>query len=284
MPMFVATTARIMATSPVDLEKINDLLISLRKESYAFQFKLAVHTLQEIITEIPGLKSSGKIYKNVLLSIEEGLNEKVLTKKRAQEDLSAGIADFTNAYNELAKGFTQTKSAIDEVLYQAVGTDQLKVYEKNMDLVQKSIIKTGAFVGYVPILPLTGPPLDSNKLNRMGIAADKFAGYTILKKQFVAGISIDYLKDGTDITTVDPKKRLAKGDSFDTIVGEFKEIILSKYAHLHLTEIAPHISWWGATWFWFSTNAELSIWKRCTINENEVSSLKVRKWSFPFAK
>lgn len=275
-----------MPQSSVDLERTNDLIKSLEKEMKSLQFKLAVHSLQEILTEIPGLRSSAKVLKNSILSVEEGLNSGVIKKVAAQIDMGQAFDDFAKNYAKMTTEFSSKKPAFDETLYQAVGHDQLKVYTGSMDKIQRAITKAGVFTGYTPVLPLTSPPLDATKLKRQGIASQTFAGYTILEKQFVAGISVDFINANVPkaeaLPNEKPTRKVKPTETPEKILSEFRDIILTRYAHLRLREMAQPMSWWGATWLWFATERELEIWKKCSINPTTVSSLKISKWGFPF--
>lgn len=268
----------------VDVDKINDLVSTLQKELKTMAFNNAVQTLGQIMTEMPGLRASIKVIKNTVLSIQEGLEDKVLTKKAALEELKAAFEEFAEGLQTILDELTHEKPALDEYLYQAIGTDPLKVFQGSMDKVQRSILKTGVFVGYLPILPLTGPPLDAIKLKKKGVPAQAFAGYTILEKQFVAGISLDYIRAHSTPADGTGKKSKNKEASPEKILDEFRDVLKSKYGHLHMSELAPPISWWGAMWIWMATSKEVDVWKTCTINQTAVSSLKVSKWSFPFVR
>jgi hypothetical protein len=261
-------------TSSVDVDSINALKISLTKEINSLHLKLAVSTISSLSTELPGLKSSGRVLKNVILSVQEGLQEGIIKKKTAELDLKKALAEFLEILEDYIRSLYEDKPSLDEVLMQRLPKNVLQPYVAKKDQLQKAIIKTGTFVGYTAVLPLVRPPLDVSKLKRNGISATPFAGYTILDKQFVAGISNDFIYE-----SILPGK---KSKEPSAALDDFREIILTKYKHLKIIEIAPPIGWYGATWFWMTTSKEVEIWKKCTINETSVSSIKANKWSFPF--
>lgn len=270
----------------VDEDHVSNLMSDLISAIKKCQLEVAKSTINLLVASIPGLKNSAMTLKNAIVSATEGLRDKATTK-------AVVIADLTEEYNLLQESLSKildnlrnpAPTSFEEALQQDLDRTSLRVYDKDMNVVQTRLNKSGVFTGYVPVLPISGPPLDAAKLNRAGIPAERFAGYTILNKQFVAGISNDFVRANVQTVGKDGKKResIREGDR-QKILDEFVETVKARYKHLHMNLAADPHSWWDATWFWFLGSAEYRRMLSCTINDNTVQSLKVKKWSFPFVR
>ena len=269
----------------VDFDQFNDTVSLATHAAGKFQFKVAQGHLQVLLNLFPGTRPALRVYNNTLTSINEGLRDQALTRAGALVEIKLANTKLESDLKKAMDSLSQPSKFDPEKLYHDLSHESLKVYDKNMNEIQTKLNKTGMFTGYVPVLPLTQPPLNVDKLNRIGITADHFAGYTILKKQFVAGISRDQLikmrpktKPGV-IYTENQKKQLD-----EDAVQTFRDIIERKYAHLKMTMMGEPTSWWEAVWLWYAPTSEFKALKSCTINEATVQSLKIKGWSFPFHK
>lgn len=270
----------------VDEDAVRDVLERIRSEILQGKFNLAIASCRALLTTLPGAKSSAIAFINTIRSAVEGMSSGAVTKAQAKADLLAGIEDLKDSVQailDLVKN--PPASSFEEALDQDLSRSPLRVYDDSMNQVQTRLTRDGVFTGYVPIIPISGPPLDPDKLNKAGIPAARFAGYCILKKQFVAGLSLDYIRAHSSLPGKNGVARRAKKeDSPEKIIQEFRETVLGRYRHLHLNEMAEPTSWWGGIWLWFAPSKEVALMHRCTISPVTVSSLKVSKWHFPFAK
>lgn len=273
-------------TTPVkatlDFEKIDDMVSSIAQAATKFQFKVAQGEMQALLTALPGAKTPLKVMNNTLVSINEGMRDGHLTRKGAAHEIELAITQFKDSIQKLSDSLSQPSKFDPEVLYKDLSKDTLKVYDKNMNQVQVQLNHSGMFTGYVPVIPITQPPLDMAKLKAAGIAADTFAGYTILKKQFVAGITLEQLHKMAP-KAADPNTPREKAKKLEEeALQQFREVIESKYRNLKLVQMGGQIGWWNAYWFWFVNSSEFKLMKSCTINSTTVQSLPVKSWGFPF--
>ena len=270
--------------SSVDFDHINDTVQIAMKAAEKFQFKVAQGHLQVLLTSFPGLKAILRIYNNSLTSISEGLKDDILTRAAALREVQKANKEFEQGVAKNTDALSAPPKYDPEVLYQDLSHESLKVFDKNMNQVQTELNKRGIFTGYCPVLPITQPPLDVTKLKAIGLPADTFAGYSILKKQFVAGITVEELHKMMsmphDVSMSEAKKKELEEEA----IGHFKEIILAKYKNLKLVQMGGTHGWWSAYWFWFAPASEFRALKACTINSTTVQSLSIKNWSFPFKR
>lgn len=266
----------------LDRDSIKDTFDLATKAAEKFQFKVAQGHLQVLLNQFPGIKTALRNYNNTLTSISEGLKDGALTRAGALIEVRSAGVELESAMSKAMDTLSQPAKYDPEVLYKDLSKDSLKVYDKNMNEVQTKLNRSGVFVGYVPILPLTTPALDHSKLKAAGIPADHFAGYTILKKEFVAGIHRDEInkllsEEITPSTSASKRKELE-----DEVIKHFQESVQAKYKHLKLVQMGELASWWESIWFWYAPASEFKLLKSCTIASATVQSLKIKNWSFPF--
>ena len=266
-------------TAVVDHDAVNDNLALAAKAALDLQFKTAQGYIKLLLTQIPGLRPALRTYNNTLTSITEGIADGALTRAGAKVECKQANDELETAVSKVLKGLTEPSPFDPEALYKDLDTSTLKVYDTNMNQVQVQLNKHGIFTGYVPIVPVTKPSLDTAKLKAHGIAADNFAGYSILKKEFVAGITHDKLKLLENAPDAKGKNKVI---SEKAAIKEFEALVLSKYKGLHLELMAEPTGWWGAMWFWFGTKKEFEVLKHCTLSTGASESLKMIGWSFPF--
>lgn len=266
----------------LDFDKLNDTLELITQAAKKFQFKVAQGEMQALLTMYPGAKSALRVYNNTLTSISEGMTDGHLTRAGARSEVDMANTEFSAAIKKSIDTLSQPSKYDPEVLYKDLSHDTLKVFDTNMNAVQVQLNKRGVFTGYVPVLPITQPPLDAGKLRSNGIVAENFAGYTILKKQFVAGITYDELKKLMPIQPGPGVSEAKVKAAEEEALKHFREVIEAKYRHLKLVQMGGTTGWWNAYWFWYATASEFKVLKSCTINSTTVQSLKIQNWSFPF--
>lgn len=264
---------------------VKDLLEQIEADSIRSKFNSVISSARLLLQEIGGAKASITKFINSVRSVHEGLNSGAITKAQVQLELKDALFFLRlGVVAQLDLIRNPPATSFEESLEKDLSRDPLKVYERDMNVVQTRLSKDGLFTGYVPVLPLSNPPLDAEKLQRAGIPATRYAGYTILNKQFVAGISLDYILAHTK-SKIKPgsEGRLISGDKeAQAIIQEFRETVQARFRHLKLTEVTDPHAWWGGIWLWMASGSELKKMHSCTINETTVSALKFRKWDFPF--
>lgn len=267
-----------------DREEAEDALELLFQFANHFQWTKAFAQIQPLLKAAPGIKQAVTIYRNTLLSVQEGLRDGVTTRQSASADLLRANIELKEAYsNYTEKLDSNDRNATPAEKWLLLDIDNtsnpLKVYDRNMNEIQTRINREGVFSGFVPILPIVSPQLDPAKLKKKGIPSNSYAGYTILEKQFIAGISHEYIRTNLNL----PAKGVPSEKQTKLVVDEFRDLLLAKYRSRRFVEMSSPASWWGAQWLWFSTNTEYNVLKECTIVPNAVSSLKIKSWSFPFS-
>lgn len=273
------------ATESVDYDEVIDNVDMATAAALKFQFKTAQGYLNILLNLLPSLKPALRVYKNALTSIAEGLADEAITKTQATKELEGENNKLKIAAMKATKDAESDKPRFGEQdLLKDLNRDSLKVYDTNMNQVQTHLNKHGIFAGYVPILPITQPALDTSKLKKAGIASDNFAGYSILKKEFVAGITSEALHKliaAEKTIKTSPKSEAARTDA---ALEEFKKIIEAKYKHLKLVQMGEVTGYWGAYWIWYAPASLFKTLKHCTMGISGGDSLKLRQWSFPFKR
>lgn len=270
------------SSESIDHDAIEDALALASTAAKKLQFKVAQGHAQVLLSLFPGLKTALRTYTNTLTSINEGLTDGALTKKGAVTEAEMANNVLREAVHKATDALSQPAKYDPDVLYKDLSQETLKVYDENMNSIQTTLNKRGLFVGYAPVLPIMQPPLDATKLKRAGIPSESFAGYTILKKEFVAGITAEELKKLMSEQPGPGMSEAKKKKLEEEALVHFREAVEAKYKHLKLTQMGNVAGWWGAYWFWYATSAEFKVLKACTINSTAVSSLKISRWNFPF--
>ena len=266
----------------VNIELMYEILDEFKRALRNGVFNNAKALLLRMQTNMPGLKSSIQKFKNALTSIQEGVASEALSKAQAGLELKESLDEFEDNFRSFVSALSVDKPSFDEELQSRLTPDSLKVFSKDKDSLQRALLKSGVYVGYAPVLALAGPPFNPGKLQHAGIPAESFAGYCILKKQFVAGISLDYINAHLDTTVSGKKSKSKDTEQKSVLIDEFKEILTRRYRSLRLEDAAPPLSWYGAMWFWMVPASELQVWRDCTISPTKVGSVAIKKWSFPF--
>jgi hypothetical protein len=272
----------------VDQDLVRDLLDQIDSDSLKSKYNSAISSARLLLQEIPGARSSITEFINTVRSVDEGTDAGAITKAQGTLELKDAIFHMRlGVVTQLDLINNPPATSFEESLQQDLSRDPLRAYDADKNKLQVALNKTGIFTGYLPILALSNPPLDAAKLVRRGIPASSFAGYTILNKQFVAGISLDYIlahnKAKGKKPTANVQHMLSNDKEAQAIIQEFRETVQARYKHLKLTEMTEPHAWWGAIWLWMSSSSEYKAMHACTINDTTASSLKFRKWDFPFA-
>lgn len=273
----------------VNQDLVKDLLDQAGGDALKFKFNSAIAASRLLLQEIPGARASITVFINTVRSVDEGLNSGTILKPQASLELHDAIFHLRlGVVTQLDLINNPPPTSFEDALKNDLSRDPLRAYEADKNKLQMAINKTGIFAGYLPVLPLSNPPLDAAKLVKAGIPASSFAGYTILNKQFVAGVSLDYIlaharTKGKQNQPVTVQHMLSGDKEAQAIITEFRETVQARYRSLKLTEMTEPHAWWGAIWLWMATPSEYRAMHACTINSTTVSSVKFRKWDFPFA-
>lgn len=270
----------------VDDEQISELLEELHGACKTMKTNLARQIVSRILTLLPGIRQSSTVLKNAITSAEEGIRDKSAKKSEIIEDLLEEYDTYEEGVKTVLHNLRNpTPTTFEEGLSQDLKRVSLDTYDKDKNQIQQTLLKTGIFTGYIAVLPISNVALDAKKLNRAGIPAESFAGYTILNRQFVAGISNDYIRERTVKKKREGKApaRLDKDKKAPAkILQEFHDLVVGKYRSLKLYQAAEPISWWDATWYWFIQPQMMETMRRCTIQDGPASRLIFTKWSFPY--
>lgn len=77
----------------------------------------------------------------------------------------------------------------------------LRKYNPHKEKMQQEVFKNSHVVTYAPVLPLTKPFLQIDKLKANGFQASSFEGYAVLEKQLVIGVSNANIKKRISVYT-----------------------------------------------------------------------------------
>lgn len=279
MPLTRKTAA---ASTSFDVDKAADHLEILLKYANHFSWQKAFAQIPVLLSVIPQLKLAVTLYRNTLLSVQEGLRDGALTRQEASKELFSANLLLKEAYDVQLENLNSKKLTLQEkrTLLEDLHLNTLKVYDRNMNEVQTRLGREGLFLGFAPVLPLMSPPLDHSKLKALGIPSRVFADYVILERQFVVGVSQDYIK-----TTFGLGPRQTATPKQSTIIlDEIRDLVRTRFRSKSLTEMAEPASWWGAQWMWFVSKGEFKQLRACTIADSSEVRLRVRSWSFPFKR
>ncbi len=138
--------------------------------------------------------------------------EIALANQQLIEEIKEPKADGETS--DLSLGFNFDNEKVKELL---------ETYDGSKTKLEADLIKNHKVIGYAPVLPLTKPGLMAENLNRVGIKASRVAGYTVLDKQLVVGISLDFLKSEVE------NYGLLR-DSLDSVISLGKKATKTKVA------------------------------------------------------
>lgn len=77
----------------------------------------------------------------------------------------------------------------------------LRKYDPHKEKMQQEVLKNSHVITYAPVLPLTKPFLQIDKLKAIGFQATSFEGYAVLEKQMVIGVSNENIKKRVAVYT-----------------------------------------------------------------------------------
>ena len=269
----------------IDEDVVKDLLDQIDDDVLKFKFNSTILDSRLLLQTVPGARATITVFMNSVRSVKEGTDSGMVTKAQAVLELKDALFHLRlGVVTQLKLIKNPPPSSFEESLDRDLKRGQLLTYEADKNTLQTRLNKNGVFTGYLPVLPLSNPPLDAAKLIKSGIPATGYAGYTILNKQFVAGISLDYIQAHTKSAPVtNVQKMISSDENAQEIIKEFRETVQARFRHLKLVEMTEPHGWWGAVWLWMASGAEYKLMHSCTISDRTVSTLKFRKWDFPFA-
>lgn len=261
-------------------EKLSDLENSLSNQ----QFKSARGIMRSILTAFPGVKSLNIKFLNALTSMEEA----VATGEMSLREMSTELRSEFNGYRlrvlkmvEEANSPTQKEELSTPDLI-GQGLSGLKGYESSRDQLEKDILNRGLVVAYAPVIPISSPPLDIAKLNANGFKSDSFAGYPVLHKQFIIGMSTEQiLTEVTHLFGGDGKSSTA--EQREKVIENFIQSVTGRFPSQKFMPVGGTHHFYDSTWVWLLPQSHFNLFKKCTASPVSVQSLHIKRWSFPFA-
>lgn len=140
------------------------------------------------------------------------------------------------------------------------------------------LLQRGMAYGEAPII--TRFPFDRNKLRRASLPFEVFAGYTVLTRQKVFGVSHAFIEDQYDIENeAKPGKRNIPESVKVDIVKSALDLFLMRNPSLVALGETAH-PWEGGRWFWVMQRNMLPILRSCGLGSSTAGGLGV--WGFGF--
>ena len=212
---------------------------------------------------------------NELISIREGVFLKASTDRR-------NVALFQ--IEKVLAAVKQMITSTQESLVMSSGNEdesQQKLFDRAKELINQSnkeskrleaIKRKPVVLDRVPIVPATKAPIDTVKLNSMGIKNDNLGGYALIHSQMVIGINGKHFKEEKEknndkkIKYIDVVKRYLK--VFAKSIGRELKLV-SDQGVMHE----------GGIWYWIADERTINA-----LMNSSKGHLKILNWGFGFSK
>ena len=279
------------AKSQVNDEEIRELVKDLEFQIKNSQFNNAKATLRVLLSKLNGLKSYNVRLLNTITSVEEGLASEEISLTHAKKELREALDNYRDSVFKLLDSLvvpTQEEQlhAIDDLF--KLSRETLFSFEKDRMKVKMALETRGLVLTTSPVVAITGPLLDVDKLKRNGFKAKTLEGYPVLLDQTVLGIRTDTVLDalsGEKKVSEGHKSRLpgTTPEQRKEIKQEVLETVLNRMKSQRPVVLGDENHLIGASWFWIVPSDHLKLWRSCTTSPNTVSSVSVKGWGFPFS-
>jgi hypothetical protein len=267
-------------------ESVNDLEHALRSS----QFNNARQILGQIATQLRmAIRQHNIRILNTITSVEEGMASNEISPTKARRELKAAFDEYKleveRALDSLVIPSQEDEArSLTDVLNRS--TETLLSFEKNRSAVRERIKSQGVVVTLAPVLVMSTPGLDVEKLRRVGFKAKSLEGYAVLEEQTVVGLSVDVVlsripgrkleEDGTPAKPSTPEQR-------NEIKDEFLETVIDRFRARKLIQLGGEFSSEQTSWFWLVPADHVKLFKSCTTAAHTVNSFSVKSWGFPFS-
>lgn len=268
------------ASTAIDYEDIKAILKAMAGQAHALKYKLLIDSSKELLEIIPSLKVHVRRFRLEVSSVKEGVESQLFEEEKARTLIKTYLGGLKENVEEAVDSLAREKPSLDESLRTRINPNALLKFDSNKSSLLLQLKRKGVFMGSLPIIPISSPPLDASKLNRAGVLAESFGGYTVLKSQVVVGVNISFLKDNSPPEML--KNSKVKEFNLEEALEGFRSIVKQKYKSQRYSEVAKPMVWNGACWIWLATSAEVEVWKSCSINDMKSNHFLVKRWSFPF--
>lgn len=298
-----------MDNTSIDWDAFSELEKQLTNELGKQQFSMAKVTVDQMVSLIPGIKKFSIEFKNSLTSLASALKDEDVSKKAAAEF----AASYYNTFNSKLSKFLATVKTSDET--KAVEQDDgfalsKKILDQHGDseaALKSELLKKGYVFTKAPVVVIATPFFDPNELRRNGFDVQAFEGYFILKNQYVAGVSNEFVaqriadaavageagkENNLGLSKSAAKKLLQTKPDDKTlkhraemeahVLDDLVDTIKSKYPTQKFQDLGPKFGWYSAKWVWLVPSGQVTLLSRSTVSGKSGGHLKIKNVSFPF--
>lgn len=258
----------------VDAELALDLLNNLKTSASKMMLQTVLSAASRLQTLMPVLKKPLVILRNTLDGVSSALEDGSIKQAAAKRMTAEAVAAFED---QVKLQLSMLSRQSDQELKRELVVDSLNEYSVDLDSIKRKLINQPYFVGYTSVLPVVTPFLSMQALTDSGFQAELYHGYTILKKQFVAGLSTDYIRKRLESES--DRKLTA-----DDVYNEFIDLIKAKHRGLNLVSLGNTVSVENCAFTWLMPDRQLRVLRTCTSAGRGSKNLNIKSWGFPFTR
>ncbi len=268
-------------------ESLRDLEHALRAQ----QFNNARAILSSIVSQLKlSVRSHNIRILNTLTSVEEGIASGDLSAVGSRSELKIAFIEYEAAVESILEALvipTQEEEmrSLTDVLNRS--TETLLSFESNRSAIRQRIRENGVVVTSAPVLALSTPGLDVEKLKRVGFKSKSLEGYPVLQEQMVVGISVDVVLEripGRKLEEDGTPSKPSTMEQRNEVKEEILDTVLVRFNSRKLVQLGKEMSYEGTSWYWLVPADHVKLFKSCTTSPHTVTSFSVKSWGFPFSK
>lgn len=146
------------------------------------------------------------------------------------------------------------------------GSEQTLERYRSYSAIVKSLNGKDFVIHRAPIIPMSTPPIQFEKLAALGFAAEKLGGYTVLEDQMVLGLNSGYTQKALQ------ELRKTPAATAEMIVGQLEQKSGRKYEIIHGQGKGV------GQWWWLMTSKDLDRLRQACMG----GRMKITNWGFAF--
>ena len=146
------------------------------------------------------------------------------------------------------------------------GSEQTLERYRSYSAIVKSLNGKDFVIHRAPIIPMSTPPIQFEKLAALGFVAERLGGYTVLEDQLVLGLNSGYTQRALQ------ELRKTPAATAEMIVGQLEQKSGRKYEIIHGQGKGV------GQWWWLMTSKDLDRLRQACMG----GRMKITNWGFAF--
>lgn len=205
-------------------------------------------------------------YRAKALAFLQEVHEQTSLSRKQVAKIKANWDNPDDAVEEDAAATTYKVSSDQKMDSLFKGSEQTLERYRSYSAIVKSLNGKDFVIHRAPIIPMSTPPIQFEKLAALGFSAERLGGYTVIEDQMVLGLNSGYTQRALQ------ELRKTPAATAEMIVGQLEQKSGRKYEIIHGQGKGV------GQWWWLMTSKDLDRLRQACMG----GRMKITNWGFAF--